>query len=258
MWIELIPLFIVATYAGFACYEAVRPARAFPKVARWRTKGALFFILALAVTGSLPPLWDVWLGSYRLVDATGLGTWAGAAYGFLVLELGVYLWHRAQHRSQFLWRALHQMHHSAERIDVSASLYFHPFDLLSYAFLYSFMLVVVAGVTPEAALIANLLATFGSFYQHANIRTPSWVGYLIQRPESHCLHHERGVHGYNYSTLPLWDIVFGTFRNPARWDGASGFYDGASARIPEMLVGVDVSTPRAASAERPSVEQAVA
>jgi sterol desaturase/sphingolipid hydroxylase (fatty acid hydroxylase superfamily) len=67
---------------------------------------------------------------------------------------------------------------------------------------------------------------------------------VIQRPESHGVHHERGVHRYNYADLPLWDIVFGTFRNPRRWDGKAGFHDGASARIAEMLVGVDVSRPR--------------
>ena len=50
------------------------------------------------------------------------------------------------------------------------------------------------------------------------------------------------MHGYNYSDLPLWDLVFGTFRNPERWSAKAGYYDGASARIPEMLIGIDVST----------------
>ena len=107
------------------------------------------------------------------------------------------------------------------------------------------MLIVVAGVSPEAALVANLTATFCSLFQHANIRTPQWLGYFIQRPEAHSAHHERAVHAYNYSDLPLWDLVFGTFKNPATFEGANGFYDGASARIPEMLLGMDVSKPRA-------------
>jgi sterol desaturase/sphingolipid hydroxylase (fatty acid hydroxylase superfamily) len=257
MLMALIPLFIVATYAAFAVFEAVRPGRAFPKIARWRLKGALFLVLALVLTSVIPPLWDAWLGNYRLIDATGLGTWAGAVYGLFMLELGVYFWHRALHRSSFLWRALHQMHHSAERVDIWGSLYFHPLDVLGFSFVYSFMLVVVAGVTPEAALIANLTATFLSFFQHANLRTPAWLGYIVQRPEAHSVHHQRGVHQYNYSDLPIFDILFGTWRNPARWEGQSGYYDGASARIPEMLLGIDVSTPRTAAEGRPSVEVAV-
>jgi sterol desaturase/sphingolipid hydroxylase (fatty acid hydroxylase superfamily) len=154
------------------------------------------------------------------------------------------------HRTPALWRMFHQMHHSAERVDIAGSMVFHPFDIAGFAFVYSFMLIVVAGVTAEAALIANLAATFCSLFQHANIRTPRWLGYFIQRPESHSMHHERGVHAFNYSDLPLWDLVFGTFRNPETFEGASGFYDGASARIPEMLVGMDVSRPRNVVVER--------
>jgi sterol desaturase/sphingolipid hydroxylase (fatty acid hydroxylase superfamily) len=259
MFMQLLPLFIVGVFAAFAVFEAVRPGRAFPKVARWRIKGAFFFVLALVLTSVLPPLWEGWLGNYRLIDATGLGTWGGALFGFLMLELGTYVWHRSMHSSNFLWRALHQMHHSAERIDVWGALYFNPLDLIGFAFVYSFMLVVVAGVTPEAALIANLTATFCSFFQHSNIRTPTWLGYFIQRPEAHAFHHQRGVHAYNYSDFPPWDMLFGTWKNPARWEEKSGFYDGASARIPEMLIGMDVSKPREDTRpERVSSEQVVA
>ena len=41
-------------------------------------------------------------------------------------------------------------------------------------------------------------------------------------------------------------MVFGTFRNPAGFHPAHGFYDGASERIGEMLVFRDVSTPKQA------------
>jgi hypothetical protein len=41
------------------------------------------------------------------------------------------------------------------------------------------------------------------------------------------------------------DILFGTFRNPRDVAGLQhGFYDGASARLPEMLIGRDVSRPK--------------
>jgi len=55
------------------------------------------------------------------------------------------------------------------------------------------------------------------------------------------------VHRYNYSDLPLWDMVFGTFRNPPTWEGEVGFYTGGSARVWEMLIGRDVTTPRDAA-----------
>ena len=89
------------------------------------------------------------------------------------------------------------------------------------------------------------MTTFFSVFQHANVRTPRWLGFLVQRPESHSLHHARGVHGHNYSDLPVFDLLFGTFRNPAAHAGAAGFYDGASTRVPEMLLAHDVSRPAA-------------
>jgi sterol desaturase/sphingolipid hydroxylase (fatty acid hydroxylase superfamily) len=67
------------------------------------------------------------------------------------------------------------------------------------------------------------------------------MGFLFQRPESHLVHHAQGLHDYNYSDLPLWDILFGTFRNPREWNGRCGFGDANEHRIVEMLLGVDVS-----------------
>jgi sterol desaturase/sphingolipid hydroxylase (fatty acid hydroxylase superfamily) len=241
---DWIGLGIVATFLGFAGIEALWPARVFPASAYWKTRGLIGFVLMLVLNTVLPPLWDGWLGAHRLVDASGLGTLGGALYGFIVLELGVYVWHRAMHRTPLLWRVFHQLHHSAERVDIWGAAYFHPLDMVGFGFVFSFTLIMIAGVPPEAAIIANLTATFYSFFQHANIRTPVWLGYVIQRPESHSLHHERGVHAYNYSDLPLWDIVFGTFRNPADWQGRAGFHDGASLRIGAMLVGADVGEAR--------------
>jgi hypothetical protein len=38
----------------------------------------------------------------------------------------------------------------------------------------------------------------------------------------------------------LWDILLGTFRNPATFTEPAGFWDGASGRLGSMLVGRDV------------------
>ena len=56
-----------------------------------------------------------------------------------------------------------------------------------------------------------------------------------------------------FLALPLWDMLFGTFRNPTRMDGVrAGFYTGASTRILDMLLCRDVSRPRVD--EPPSAE----
>ncbi len=89
-------------------------------------------------------------------------------------------------------------------------------------------------------MVVSVVATFCSMFQHSNLATPHWLGYLVTRPESHSLHHERDVHAWNYGDIPLWDMVFGTFRNPRQWDGQAGFHDG-STRQWSMLLGRKIS-----------------
>jgi sterol desaturase/sphingolipid hydroxylase (fatty acid hydroxylase superfamily) len=135
------------------------------------------------------------------------------------------------------------MHHSAERVDTYGAFYFSPLDMVGWAFVGSLVLVVGFGVSPAAATAILLTTSFLGIFQHTNIRTPRWLGYLIQRPESHTVHHAKGVHAHNYSDLPLWDILFGTFRNPLGYEHETGFHPGASARVWEMLTFRDVSRP---------------
>jgi sterol desaturase/sphingolipid hydroxylase (fatty acid hydroxylase superfamily) len=80
-------------------------------------------------------------------------------------------------------------------------------------------------------------------FQHWNVRTPQWLGYLIQRPESHCVHHRMGVHYYNYGDLPIWDLLLGTFRNPPRYNGECGFETPGDTRIGAMIAFADVNAP---------------
>jgi sterol desaturase/sphingolipid hydroxylase (fatty acid hydroxylase superfamily) len=177
----------------------------------------------------------------KLLPGDRLGLVGGTLVGILVSELLVYWAHRLHHRVRFLWRWVHQLHHSAERMDVFGAAYFHPFEILEGNVVGVLLFYVVLGLTPEAAVLSTIWQAFNGIFQHGNIRTPVWLGYFIQRPEAHGVHHERGVHAYNYANLPLWDIVFGTFRNPRSWDGLAGFYSGSSKPTLRMLLGEDIS-----------------
>ncbi|HST00129.1 MAG TPA: hypothetical protein VLJ84_00555, partial [Usitatibacter sp.] len=63
------------------------------------------------------------------------------------------------------------------------------------------------------------------------------------RPESHCVHHRKGVHYYNYADFPVWDILFGTFKNPRQYIGECGFEEPADRRMGAMLAFADVNAP---------------
>ena len=241
--LDPVSLCVLAIYGGLIGLEALMPARPLPDVRGWKWRGVASFLAYMMLSSYLPLLWSEWLVQFQLLDFRGLGRWRGAIVGVLLYEAGVYFWHRSMHESNVLWRAFHQMHHSAERLDTFGAFWFSPLDMVGWTALSSLVLTVVVGITPEASTLVLYATSFLGVFQHTNIRTPQWLGYLVQRPESHSRHHARGLHAGNYSDLPLFDLLFGTFHNPREFVAEQGFYEGASGRVPEMLAFRDVSLP---------------
>ncbi|MGH8188350.1 MAG: sterol desaturase family protein, partial [Steroidobacteraceae bacterium] len=99
------------------------------------------------------------------------------------------------------------------------------------------VLHVVVGLTPATASIVVAITGIAELIYHWNVRTPYWLGFVFQRPESHRRHHERDFHRNNYSDLPLWDMLFGTFDNPRNAPVACGFADAAENQLLRMLSG---------------------
>jgi sterol desaturase/sphingolipid hydroxylase (fatty acid hydroxylase superfamily) len=234
--LDPISLYILAMYALLMIWEAVFPARKLPSVRFWKVKGIFFFFIFFYLSTYMPLLYAEWLPTSQLVDLSKMNPVAAGIVGVLLYELGVFAWHRSMHKNNWLWKIFHQMHHSAERLDTYGAFYFSPFDMMGFTFLGTICFSFVAGLPPQAITIVLLVSNFFSIFQHANIKTPVWLGYVIQRPESHAVHHARGIHAYNYSDLPLFDILFGTFKNPKDYEHETGFYDGASKRISDMLL----------------------
>lgn len=228
-------------FLSFAALDFAARARRFPDVARWRLKGLAFAMLYFALATYGPLFWDGWLGQYRLFAADALPLWAQITGGFLLLEAGIYAWHRTMHNTPLLWRWFHQLHHSAERVDIWGALYFHPFDIIGFTLVGSLMLVLGFGISADAAIFVNLMATFCGLFQHANIRTPRWLGFIITRPEAHSCHHERGVHARNYGDVPWFDMLLGTYHNPPEFTGQVGFYEGGSRKLGQMLIGRQIA-----------------
>lgn len=238
--------FSLAVLPVFLVLDLIWRAHRNERARHWKLRALMVTAINFWLSLAIGTFWGGVFGDASLVKGSVLGTSGGAMVGVLVYELVHYWYHRAAHRFDGVWRfAGHQMHHSAESIDAFGAYYLHPIDALLFTSWASLVFFPLLGLSAEAGALAAAFLGFNAVFQHANIETPRWLGYFVQRPESHRIHHARGVHAFNYADLPLWDIVFGTFRNPARVDGMmAGFYRGASMRIPEMLVGTDVTTPR--------------
>lgn len=241
--LDPIALSLLGLFAAMIAWEALFPARTLPKVRYWPLVGLTSFIFYFFLSTYLPLLWDGSLTRYQVFDVSGLTVFGQFVLALFVFELLLYCWHRALHELTPLWRVFHQMHHSAERLDSFGAFYFSPMDMIGFTFLGSLALVVVIGVNAQAATWVMMFTFFLGVFQHLNIVTPRWLGYVIQRPESHSVHHGQGVHRNNYADLPLFDIVFGTFRNPGKAMD-TGFYHGASYRVADMLLFRDVYQPK--------------
>ena len=242
--IDLLPVFMLLIFLAFVAAERWFPGRPLPRVKHWARRGAVFFVVSFLIGGLLPELWIGFFSAHRLFDLAGLGTLGGALVALLAAELVSYVWHRSVHAVPLLWRFTHQMHHSAERVDAVGAFYFHPLDIALFTLASSGPGALI-GVTPEAAAIAGLIGFALAVFQHANLRTPRWLGTLVQRPEGHAIHHQRGVHAFNYGNIALFDQLFGTYRNPQEYgDERSGFWDGASSEVANMLIGKDIAEVR--------------
>jgi sterol desaturase/sphingolipid hydroxylase (fatty acid hydroxylase superfamily) len=239
--LDPLSLVILAMYAILILWEALFPARPLPRIKYWRVKGIITYLVFFYLSTYVPMLYAHWLPSAQLVNLTNINVALAALTGVLLYQFSFYFYHRNVHRSNFLWRLFHQMHHSAERLDTFGAFYYSPYEMVSFTLLGTLCFSFIIGLPAQSVTIVLLTLNFFSIFQHANIKTPQWIGYIIQRPESHAIHHAKGIHAFNYSDLPLFDILFGTFRNPKEYVPETGFYNGASSKIKDMLMIKDIN-----------------
>lgn len=239
--LDPISLMLLAIYGVLILFEAIAPATQLKKIKNWLPKSLAVFITYFYVSTYLPMIWDQYLLPYQLFNLQNTNPFISTLTAVLVFEFFIYVWHRSMHSHHFLWRTFHQMHHSVERVDTFGAFYFSPLDMIGFTFLSSLALSVVIGLSPEAITWFLYVTMFIAAFQHTHIKTPQWLGYIIQRPESHSVHHQKGVHAYNYSDLPIFDIIFGTFNNPKEFADEVGLYDGASHKLKELLLCRDIS-----------------
>ncbi|MHC4379555.1 MAG: sterol desaturase family protein [Planctomycetota bacterium] len=233
----MIPLAVITIAVLMILMEVWKGDRPWPKVRGWWRRAFLLNGFQFAVAYAAPVMWDSWMPELRPWSADSLGTTAAALLGYLAITFLFYWWHRWRHEIPFLWRWFHQVHHSPQRIEVITSFYKHPFEILVNSLLSSAIVYFVVGASPIAAAYAVLLTGLAELFYHWNISTPHWIGAWIQRPESHCVHHQEGLHHYNYADLPLWDMLFGTYRNPRKWESTCGFGGEKEQELGRMMKG---------------------
>jgi sterol desaturase/sphingolipid hydroxylase (fatty acid hydroxylase superfamily) len=215
--------------------ERLYPGRQLPEAPGWYFRALIFNSIDVIVLTLAGILFDEYFRSKSLFHITDLG--------FAPLEIFLclltwsfifYWWHRAAHLNG-LWHIFHQMHHSPSRIEVATTFYKHPVEAVFETALTAVILYLILGASAaDGAWVGAIICMIG-FFSHSNLRTPIWMGYFIQRPEHHSIHHQYDVHAHNYADMIIWDRIFGTFREAHEFTERCGFNGNNEARVGELL-----------------------
>jgi sterol desaturase/sphingolipid hydroxylase (fatty acid hydroxylase superfamily) len=241
MWSLIVPD-IVLVVVGVALFIAERrfPGRELPPSQGWYWRALLFNLSDVIV---LTVIGIIFHDFFREHSIFAIRNWNSA-----ILELAViwpawsfvfYWWHRAAHLDG-LWHIFHQMHDSPSRIEVVTTFYKHPAEAVFETLLTALIIYLFFGASPLAGAWLGAVISMVGFFSHCNLRTPLWMGYIIQRPEQHSIHHQYDLHRYNYADFILWDRLFGTFREATRFTERCGFPRDHERRVREMLQFKDV------------------
>lgn len=224
--------------------ERIFPDRILAKVNGWWSRVIMVNLMQFGIVILGMVTWDVWFKSHQWYVLDGLPNAALGFLGYLCITFVFYWWHRIRHDSYILWLLFHQLHHSASRLETITSFYKHPLEIVVNSLLMGSISYLLLGLNVEAVAWTILYSSFGEYFYHMNIKTPHWVGYFFQRPEMHKIHHKEGVHYNNFSDLPLWDILFGTYENPReRQEDACGFCDKKEREFVKILGFKNVNKP---------------
>ena len=238
--VSLPTLLMGVSTIAFLVLERVRPGRELPHSRGWYLRAVLINLAQLGITLATARLWIKIFGVHSVLHLSHWGS--PLAQGLVAWFIGTfvfYWWHRLRHANGW-WLAFHQIHHSPSRIEIMTSFYKHPIEILCDAALSAIVLYPLMGCSLPGAFWYNFFAGTGEYFYHANVKTPSWLRHLIQTPELHSIHHQLDVHQFNYSDLPIWDRLFGTYKDATAFVERCGFPEGAEARLGEMLAFKDV------------------
>jgi len=199
----------------------------------WAVNAALGPLIVIPVT--------VWASAHGLGWRPWSG-WAGFALDLLVLDLWIYLWHRANHRVPFLWR-FHGVHHLDRFLDTTTAGRFHFGEVVLSALIRT-VPIILLGIPLGSVVAFEALVFVAALFHHSNVRLPMRferaLSWLIVTPSIHWVHHHavRRDTDSNYATvLSVWDRVFHSRSATPRTSGMEIGTEGAAEEtLPRLLL----------------------
>jgi sterol desaturase/sphingolipid hydroxylase (fatty acid hydroxylase superfamily) len=129
----------------------------------------------------------------------------------------IYYWnHRFMHESRYMW-AVHVVHHSSERYNLSTALRQPVADVLGTFVPYG--LLCLLGVQPDLVAQARGINLLYQYWIHTDtVRDTGPFEKVLNTPSHHRVHHgsnQQYIDRNHGSILIIWDRLFGTFEREA-------------------------------------------
>ncbi len=155
-------------------------------------------------------------GGLIALPTRGWGWWVALAVYVLAMDLGEYLFHRAQHAIPALW-AMHSLHHSDRAFDALTTAR-HFWLEPAIKTLTIWLAVGMLFRTPPSVAFVYVLLSFWHYVVHSNTRLHfgRWT-WAVNGPAYHRLHHSAAAEHFdvNFASLfPLFDVLSGAYRPP--------------------------------------------
>jgi sterol desaturase/sphingolipid hydroxylase (fatty acid hydroxylase superfamily) len=161
-------------------------------------------------TSSRTSSWRMWEKGQRHDRGEGLLAWLAAIIGWDF----IYYWnHRMMHEVRGMW-AIHVVHHSSERYNLSTALRQPVADVLGVWVPYGWLARV--GIRPSLITQARGINLLYQYWIHTDtIRSIGAGEEVLNTPSHHRVHHgsnQRYLDRNHGSILIIWDRLFGTFQ----------------------------------------------
>jgi len=154
---------------------------------------------------------------FGLLHWSTLPAWVEWPLAILMLDLWMYLWHRANHKIPLLWR-FHSVHHSDAEMDASSAVRFHTGEIV-FSALARLAVLPLLGITSMQLVVYELILQPVILFHHSNVRVPERLDRVLRciivTPWMHWVHHSdyQPETDSNYSSVfSWWDRIFRSFR----------------------------------------------
>jgi sterol desaturase/sphingolipid hydroxylase (fatty acid hydroxylase superfamily) len=187
---------------------------------RWPTNFG--FGIVNGLIASLAPALTVrsmqWGASHHIgfLNWVSVPWWPAFFMTLAIQSLALYGFHLYAHANPVLWR-FHRVHHSDVHVDVTTNLRNHPVELVAMFFILV-PVYVIAGLSPLAIAVYQIVANVFGLLTHANLRIPDTLERVLRllfvTPPFHRVHHSafQAETDSNYGDVfSFWDRVFGTY-----------------------------------------------